>query len=92
MPKGSEKYFPLIEQYLSSGLSVKQFCEQQNIRQHTFWYWRKKHRQQTQNPSNGFAPLHIEQPQSEGAVSISYPDGTRIVFERKHPVNCIFSK
>jgi hypothetical protein len=81
MRNRSEKYFPLIESYSTSGLSVKQFCEEHQLKECTYWYWKKKHQEQTKPSIKGFAPLLIEQKKSAAAVSIIYADGTRLVFE-----------
>jgi hypothetical protein len=85
----SEKYFLVIEQYFTNGLTVKQYCEEQSIKACTFRYWKKKHREQANTSLKGFAPLLIEQKKSEGAVSICYADGTRIVFENTVAVSLL---
>jgi hypothetical protein len=77
----SEKYFPVIESYYSSGLSAKQFCLEHHLKECTFYYWKKKQRDKNKTSLKGFAPLLIEEKKSEGAVSICYTDGTKLIFE-----------
>src|SRR5690625_7896387 len=42
-----ERMYRLIERQQASGLTVKAFCEQEQIKLHTFHYWLRKKRQTT---------------------------------------------
>ncbi len=79
----SEKYFPVIENYIASKLSVQAFCAQHDIKAGILNYWKKKyHAQKTSlSPAKGFTSLVVES--SRSFASIHYPDGTRIVFENR---------
>ncbi len=48
----------LVEQWTESGLSQKQFAQDNQIKYHTFTYWVKRYRQQ-QNQNNGFIPIDL---------------------------------
>jgi len=71
-----ERMYRLIERQQASGLTVKAFCEQEQIKLHTFHYWLRKKRQTT---SAAFIPIdtgreasHIDQ------VELIYPNQVRI--------------
>ena len=53
-----DKYRELIHLQEDSGLSIKEFCSNQNIARASFYYWRKKIR--AQNHKNGFIPLLVK--------------------------------
>ena len=62
--RSSENMFPLIVSQQSSGLTQRQFCEEQGIAPHIFSYWLRKYRE-SHNLDTGFLPLRV----SEGKVS-----------------------
>ena len=76
----SKYYFKLIEKFKGSGLTVKEFCRQHSLNNKVYYYWKKKYETR---PGDGFLPVVIdkEQPANTCAVTIHYPDGTRLVFE-----------
>ena len=78
----TEKYFPIVENYHNSGLSVQAFSDQQGISLWKLHYWKKKYRdhQTASADAKGFAPLLVETPRN--FASIQYPEGTRLVFEK----------
>ncbi len=56
----SEKYFPVIEQFLSSGLSATSFSKQHAIGIHTLNYWKKRYSDHGKVQQKGFTALAIE--------------------------------
>lgn len=79
----SEKYFPIVEEFLKIKQSVRAFCAQRGINAHTFAYWKKKYhdRHQAAEKVKGFASLSVISKGKEGAVTIQYGDGTRLIFD-----------
>jgi transposase-like protein len=54
----TSRMLELIEQWLQSGQSQKEFARQQNVKLGTFAYWVKKYKQHHQ-PMNGFARIEL---------------------------------
>mgnify|MGYP003416609661 FL=1 len=79
MRTSQEKYFPIIEKFMSSGLTAKAFSERNRINKNTLSYWKKRYRDQSKVQQKGFTALSITQIQSK-QISIEYADGTRLVF------------
>ena len=77
-----------LESWRKSGLTQKQWCEQNNVRQPQFWYWKKKLQEthnepETNKPASGFVPValapELNTPQTERAsLSISLPNGMTV--------------
>ncbi|MEO6166589.1 MAG: hypothetical protein ABIO46_04455 [Chitinophagales bacterium] len=74
-----EKYFPVIEEWLDSGLSAKAFSEQNGINKNTLSYWKKRYSDQNKVQHKGFASLSVTDIQAK-QISIEYADGTRLTF------------
>ncbi len=53
-----EKYRELIRLQEDSGLTVKEFCQNQDIARATLYYWRKKFKRKIKG--NGFIPLLVK--------------------------------
>jgi hypothetical protein len=79
--------YPFIELYEGSGMSQKQFCEEQHIVPHTFTYWLTKYRKSKRSKSiiseqNEFVALNISEPTEKltklRQIRITYPDGTLV--------------
>ena len=71
--KGSgarERWRRRIAKQASSGLSVAEFCRQQEVSQASFYQWRKKLRETTAQES--FVPMAIV---ASAAVSVELPCG-----------------
>jgi len=81
MRNHSEKYFPIVENYLSSGSTIKAYCESNEISQNVLLYWKKKYAAKDQPVVKGFAPLLVGERQNTCFAAIHYPDGTRLIFE-----------
>lgn len=77
--------FSQILQWRNSGISQKEFCRQQNIAMHKFYYYFRKFRDQelpTEHLS-GFVPLEVKASGTEGLfASIDFPDGRRITLHQ----------
>lgn len=57
-------YFKILyDQYKSSGVSVREFCNEQGLKENRFYYWMnilKKRAIPSLNPSNEFLPISHE--------------------------------
>ncbi len=49
----------VYQDYLTSGLSVPEYCSQKKIQPYTFYYWQSKLRKQA-SPTQGFVPIAFE--------------------------------
>ena len=88
-----QQMFKLIEQWRTSGLAQKAFCEQQSIRYYVFHYWYKRYRmQQSGLPDNAgsFVKLQVAKPSPGGSIEINYPGGIRLIFHE--PVSSSYLK
>lgn len=81
--KQSEMY-PLVQEYLSSEVSQREFCRSHQIKVHTFQYWLSKYKQEQikENQMDKFIPLEVNDSSSllNQVVRISYPSGMMIEF------------
>jgi hypothetical protein len=92
-PEVRQQMFKLIEQWLQSKLTQKEYCEQQSIRYHVFHYWYKRYRQQQAGNGNNhssFVKLQIAKTVTTGVVEIHFPDGIRLFFHE--PVSSNYLK
>ena len=72
-----EKYFPIIEKFMSSGLTAKAFGERNRINKNTLVYWKKRYCDQSKADQKGFTALSITEMEQ---IRIEYLDGTRLIF------------
>ena len=81
----------MIVSWKQSGLSQKQYCEQNNVRYYVFHYWYKRYREVKER---SFIPLDVpSSPVSStgtAEVEIVLADGKRILFH--HPVSSDYLK
>ena len=92
-PETRQQMFAMIEQWLTSGLTQKAFCEQHSIRYYVFHYWYKRYRMQQsgiQDNATSFVKLQVAKPSPSGAVEINFPGGIRILFHE--PVSSNYLK
>lgn len=91
----SEEMFPLIRSWEESGQSQKDFCAQQGIKPHIFWYWLRRYRegqQDKEEPVAGFIPIQVEGRGEDLVLAeIIYGDGTRVVFKERVGVQLLRS-
>ena len=80
--RSTEEMYPIIETYLASGLTQKQFYEQNEIPHSVFSYWLRHYRKykglSSENPSAHFLPLTVGQVSS---CTISLAGGISIRIE-----------
>lgn len=73
----------MIDSWIASGQTKKDFCESQGIAKATFQYWHRKYRldNEANNEKDGFVPIKIA-PASSGSpvVELVFPDGKRVNF------------
>ena len=67
---------PIIEKWEFSGLSKKEFCEQQGIAPSVFYYWYKKYI--SQDNTGGFLPIKIKNTTHIDQLEIHYPNGVKL--------------
>ena len=79
-----QQMFAMIVSWKESGLSQKQYCEQNNIRYYVFHYWYKRYRdQQAPVKDGGFVALDVKASSSNAscaAIELLLGDGKRILF------------
>lgn len=77
----TDQMFPLVDQYRSSGLSMKDFSAQNHIKLTTLRYWVKKKKQSEAKAVTGnFLPLNFDPPRVKtGQIEILYPNGVKIL-------------
>ena len=72
----------MIGRWQISGLSQQKFCEGERIPFNRFYYWYKKFRDRSREPSGGFVQLKTEKesaaPVKPGA-EVFFANGTRVV-------------
>ncbi len=87
-----EEKFLMIEHWQQSGLTQKQYCEQQNIPYPNFHYWYKRYRISGNDYKPSDSSFMLLTPSSDIAchTELSLPDGRRLVFHQ--PVSADFLK
>lgn len=76
--------FPLIENYLSSGINQVEFCQANGIALHVLGYWLKQYREQDKEKKQAsFAPIELSESETPN-LQIRFPNGLEI----KIPMNC----
>lgn len=71
-----------IQAWQQSGLSQVEYCRRNNLKDHQWWYWRKRISQPCDTDVT-FVPLHFSSSKitnqiSRGAISVVTPNGYRI--------------
>jgi hypothetical protein len=80
----------MIAVWQQSGLSQKQYCLEQNIPYHVFYYWYRQSRDKADVTAPGFVQLCTSLPASGLHAELLLTDGRRILFHQ--PVNADFLK
>jgi len=75
-----------IRKYFSSGLTQKQFCDQEKLPLSTFQYWlyhlRRHNKPKSQTTTPGFIPLQLKDHSRDGfSCHVCYPNGVSIDFD-----------
>ena len=87
--RSSTEMFPLIRSWEESGQSQKDFCANQGIKPHVFWYWLRRYREEGHQAKDrpkgqGFIPLKVEAAMEESVLAeIIYANGTRLIFKER---------
>lgn len=77
--RSKEEMYPIIEDWPTSGLTKKAYCEQMGIAQALFFYWQKKHKEELE--AGGFVPINIDdknKASANGFIEVRYPNGVII--------------
>ncbi|CAA9540980.1 MAG: hypothetical protein AVDCRST_MAG96-4300 [uncultured Segetibacter sp.] len=81
-----EQMFAMIASRKQSGLSQKDYCQQNHIRYHVFHYWYKRYRdEQSASPEAAFIPLNVRPSffdTSCSNIEVILADGKRILFHQ----------
>ena len=83
-----QKRLELVSRYTSSGLSVKEFCQQNNFPEHQFYYWNKMQKDRKQGSRstavNNFVPVkvvkHKQVSAAEPILELVCPNGIKLKF------------
>jgi hypothetical protein len=88
-PKEKRKFWENhIQAWQQSGLTQVEYCRQNHLKDHRWWYWRKRILKGTE-PDVTFVPLRFSSSKiSSSDVSVLTPNGYRIEFDN----GCDFSK
>ena len=72
-----KKFLTIYEDYMSSGLTVREYCSNMGMNEAKFYYWKKKLKTQ-QCQAQGFVPVVFEQEQlkHQQLPSKRLPDNT----------------
>lgn len=87
-----QEKFSMIEHWQQSGLTQKQYCQQQDIAYHSFHYWYKRYRISCDESKSGDLPFMLLTPSDSITchTELSLPDGRRLIFHQ--PVAADFLK
>jgi len=77
--KTKSEMYPLVEQYLSSNETVKNFCAANKIKSYVLNYWLKKYNKDKSATSALFQPIEIDQTNIFQNIVIRYPNGTELM-------------
>jgi len=82
--QAQQQMFAMIASWKQSGLSQKQYCEQNNIRYYVFHYWYKRYKDEQRGVKDaGFVSLNVQpSPSFNADVELLMPDGKRILFHQ----------
>ena len=64
-----------MEEFKNTGLTAKEFAKDKPFCQSSLSYWKKQKHQSESVNKNGFIELISTRTDTEGAVSITYPNG-----------------
>ena len=73
-----EKMFALMQEWESGNESPRSFCSSHSMKEHVFYYWRKKYLKSKSKPEKDFVPVSVikEEKNDIPMVEIAYPNGT----------------
>ncbi len=71
-----QHWINILEQQQQSGVSIKQFCAEQNINYQTFYYWSKK--LSKPEPKTQVQPIVVTEPTTHSnSVVLTFSNGIR---------------
>ncbi len=84
----------MIERRQSSGLTVRAFCEAENLNLATYYYWHQRLRFKENEETPMLVPISIEKPMQHSesnreSLELTYPNGVRISVPRNSEMNLI---
>jgi len=76
----------LIRNYLSSGITQREFCQREHLPRSTFQYWLKDYRKQPHSesvqPATGFLPLQVTRSGgTDFRCHLCFPNGVTLDFD-----------
>jgi len=73
-PQREQFWRKAVAGWNKSGLSVRAYCSQHNLREANFYAWRRElaERDRTKAPAVKFVPVHVR---AEAVVEVALPDG-----------------
>ncbi|MCU0714095.1 MAG: hypothetical protein MUC43_18715 [Pirellula sp.] len=82
-PNQIQHWKNLLESQVQSGLSVKQFCNANNIQPYTFYFWRRKFTPkepsvESSTTPSGLVPVRVVHPSSIQTLCIRFACGASI--------------
>jgi transposase len=79
-PRKQQQWQQWIQQWQSSGLSVRAFCARHRLAEPRFYAWRRQLRQR-QRPGTDFVPVRVlaqTEPAAEDGLEVVLADGRRL--------------
>lgn len=76
-------WLPHVENWAKTGVTAKQYCNENNLSRVQFSYWKNKHRKQ----SGDFIGIKISKKNISGCLcTLEFPNGRRLLI---HDVGCL---
>ena len=70
--------FAKIHDWQASGLAQKSFCEQQDLKYNTFYYWYKQFRRSESSQQDAFVPVSFSQTPAAVFASVVFSSGSSV--------------
>ena len=77
---------PIYQRFLASGKSIKQFCEEENIRQGRFHHWQSKVRFAATSNTGDFVPVSINNRGGNKFVMLGNNNTSRLDNTQQQPM------
>jgi len=85
------QFISIYERYLESGLTVRDYCANQNMKEAMFYYWQNKLKGQLP-PKRGFIPVVFDQVQKTRSSQVPAPVQNRSkIFSDPETASCSIS-
>jgi len=76
-----------VSQCIATGMQVRQYCLEQNIKSSTYYYWLKKLQVVTNKSVGSF--VRVQPVEQSSRIEISLPNGVKISFENLIPADYV---